>query len=125
MRLRVVLVFLLAAAALFQLAVPAAGFVWLPPLDGYQVQVWIAAGLLGAGILLSLDVLAAGIARMFRGTGGDGHPGRPVRNLYPGRRPGSGRHPGPGGDSCPTRPPFWRGCFSCSTGRTIKSAACA
>ena len=67
MRLRVVLVFLLAAAALFQLAVPAAGFVWLPPLDGYQVQVWIAAGLLGAGILLSLDVLAAGIARMFRG----------------------------------------------------------
>lgn len=52
---------------LFQLAVPAAGFVWLPPLDGYQVQVWIAAGLLGAGILLSLDVLAAGIARMFRG----------------------------------------------------------
>ena len=67
MRLRVILVFLLAAAALFQLAVPAAGFVWLPPLDGYQVQVWIAAGLLGAGILLSLDVLAAGIARMFRG----------------------------------------------------------
>ena len=67
MRLRVVLVFLLAAAALFQLAVPAAGFVWLPPLDGYQVQVWIAAGLLGVGILLSLDVLAAGIARMFRG----------------------------------------------------------
>ena len=66
MRLRVVLVFLL-AAALFQLAVPAAGFVWLPPLDGYQVQVWIAAGLLGVGILLSLDVLAAGIARMFRG----------------------------------------------------------
>ena len=51
MRLRVILVFLLAAAALFQLAVPAAGFVWLPPLDGYQVQVWIAAGLLGAGIL--------------------------------------------------------------------------
>ena len=67
MRLRVILVFLLAAAALFQLAVPAAGFVWLPPLDGYQVQVWIAAGLMGAGILLSLDVLAAGIARMFRG----------------------------------------------------------
>ena len=67
MRLRVILVFLLAAAALFQLAVPAAGFVWLPPLDGYQVQVWIAAGLLGVGILLSLDVLAAGIARMFRG----------------------------------------------------------
>ena len=67
MRLRVILVFLLAAAALFQLAVPAAGFIWLPPLDVYQIQVWIAVGLLGAGFLLSLDVLAAGIVRMFRG----------------------------------------------------------
>ena len=37
MRLRVILVFLLAAAALFQLAVPAAGFVWLPPLDGLSL----------------------------------------------------------------------------------------
>ena len=67
MRLRVILVFLLAAAALVQLAVPAAGFVWLPPLDEYQIQVWIAVGLLGAGFLLSLDVLAAGIVRLFRG----------------------------------------------------------
>lgn len=67
MRLRVILVFLLAAAALVQLAVPAAGFVWLPPLDGYQIQVWIAAGLLGAGLLLSLDVLAAGVVRALRG----------------------------------------------------------
>ncbi len=67
MRLRAILVFLLAVAALVQLAVPAAGFVWLPPLDGYQIQVWIAAGLLGAGCLLSGDVLLTGLARAFRG----------------------------------------------------------
>ena len=67
MRLRVILVFLLAAAALVQLAVPAAGFVWLPPLDQYQVQVWIAIGLLGAGVLLSLDVLMTGVVRALRG----------------------------------------------------------
>ena len=67
MRLRTVLVFLLAAAALFQLAVPASGFYWLPPLDGYQIQVWISAGLLGLGTLLSLDVLWAGLRRALRG----------------------------------------------------------
>ena len=67
MRLRTVLVFLLAAAALFQLAVPAAGFYWLPPLDGYQLQVWISAGLLGLGTLLSLDVLWTGLRRSLRG----------------------------------------------------------
>lgn len=67
MRLRTVLVFLLAAAALFQLAVPAAGFYWLPPLDGYQIQIWISAGLLGLGTLLSLDVLWAGLRRALRG----------------------------------------------------------
>lgn len=67
MRLRAVLVFLLAAAALFQLAVPAAGLYWLPPLDGYQLQVWISAGLLGLGTLLSLDVLWAGLRRALRG----------------------------------------------------------
>ena len=67
MRLRAVLVFLLAAAALVQLIVPAINYVWLPPLDGYQTQVWISAGLVGAGMLLSLDVLAAGVARALRG----------------------------------------------------------
>ena len=55
------------AAALFQLAVPASGFYWLPPLDGYQIQVWISAGLLGLGTLLSLDVLWAGLRRALRG----------------------------------------------------------
>ncbi len=70
LRLRAVLVFLLAVAALVQLLVPAAGFVWLPPLDQYGVQVWIAAGLLGAGCLLSADVLAGGIVRALRGRAG-------------------------------------------------------
>ena len=67
LRIRALLMFLLAAAALVQLIVPAIGFVWLPPLDGVLVQSWIALGLLGAGTLLALDVLGTGIGRAFRG----------------------------------------------------------
>ena len=67
MRLRAVLVFLLAVLALVQLLMPALGFVWLSPLDSYQVQVWISAGLLGVGAVLSLDVLTAGVGRAVRG----------------------------------------------------------
>ena len=67
MRLRVLLVCLLGVLALVQVGVPAAGFVWLPPLDSYQLQIWIAAGLVGLGTLLSLDALAAGVVRLFRG----------------------------------------------------------
>ena len=67
LRIRAVLVFLLAAVALVQLVVPALGFVWLPPLDEDSLQVWISAGLLGAGILLSLDVLVLGVFRALRG----------------------------------------------------------
>ena len=65
-RVRSLLVFLLAAAALVQLIVPAVGYVWLGPLDSAQVQLWAAVGLLGAGGLLSLDVLGAGLGRIFR-----------------------------------------------------------
>ena len=46
---------------------PALNYVWLPPLDDYQLQVWIACGLLGAGFLLSADVLFTGLARAFHG----------------------------------------------------------
>ena len=46
--MRVVLLALLCIPALAQLLVPALGLVWLPPLDEYVIQVWIAAGLLGA-----------------------------------------------------------------------------
>ena len=67
LRLRSILLFLLTAAAIFQLAVPALRYVWLPPLDDYQLQVWIACGLLGAGFLLSVDVLITGLARAFHG----------------------------------------------------------
>ena len=67
LRLRSLAIFLLAAVAIFQLLVPALNFVWLPPLDNYQIQVWIACGLLGAGFLLSADVLFTGLARAFHG----------------------------------------------------------
>lgn len=67
LRLRSLCIFILAVAAVFQLAVPALNYVWLPPLDDYQIQVWISCGLLGAGFLLSADVLFVGLARAFRG----------------------------------------------------------
>ena len=54
-------------AALAQLIVPAAGLVWLPPLDSAAVQCWGAAGLMALGTLLGLDVLSAGLGRAFRG----------------------------------------------------------
>ena len=66
-RIRVVLVALLCIPALAQLLVPALGLVWLPPLDEYVIQVWIAAGLLGAGMLLSADLLLEGLLRALRG----------------------------------------------------------
>ena len=67
MRLRGVLVFFLVIIALVQVAVPAVGLVWLPPVDTPAIQSAIAAGLLGAGMLLGLDVLLAGLGRAFRG----------------------------------------------------------
>ena len=67
LRLRALLVVVLAAAALFQLLVPALGFVWLSPLDDPMVQHWTAAGLMALGTLLAGDVLAAGLARALRG----------------------------------------------------------
>ena len=66
LRLRSMALFLLAAAAIVQLAVPALHYVWLPPLDRYQIQVWIACGLLGMGLLLAADVLFVGLVRAFR-----------------------------------------------------------
>lgn len=67
LRLRSLLIFLLAVVSIIQLVVPALNYVWLPPLDDYQIQVWIACGLLGAGFLLSVDVLITGLARAFHG----------------------------------------------------------
>lgn len=67
LRLRSLGIFLLAVAAIVQLVVPALHYVWLPPLDNYQLQVWIACGLLGIGLLLSADVLFVGLVRAFHG----------------------------------------------------------
>lgn len=67
LRLRGLLVFLLLILSVVQLAIPAAGFYWLPPLDDFSVQAWGAFGMLCLGFLLSADVLIAGLGRMFRG----------------------------------------------------------
>ena len=67
LRVRSLLVFLLAAAALVPCLLPSLP-VSLPPelAVGYPLLLWISAGLLGAGMLLSLDVLAAGLWRGVR-----------------------------------------------------------
>lgn len=66
MRVRVLLIFFLTLLSLCQTVTPMVGLAWLPPLDQPQAQYGICAVLLGAGILLSADVLLAGIGRAFR-----------------------------------------------------------
>lgn len=67
MRMRVLLLFFLSAAALLQLLVPAVGLVWLPPLDSGLIQHWSTVGLLALGTLLAMDVLTDGIKQAFQG----------------------------------------------------------
>ena len=67
MRLRIVLLFFLTALAVSPLIVPLLGLTWRAPLNDYQVQAFISAGLLGAGILLSGDVLLEVLKRAFKG----------------------------------------------------------
>ena len=67
MWVRSLLLLLLTLAALAQVLVPALGFVWLSPLDDPALQEWIAVGLLGAGMLLGLDVILVGLIRSFQG----------------------------------------------------------
>lgn len=67
MRLRVILLFLLSAAALVQLLVPALGLVWLPPLDQLLIQRAASAGLMGLGVLLAADGILGGLSRAFHG----------------------------------------------------------
>ncbi|MCI8423843.1 MAG: hypothetical protein HFF50_10030 [Lawsonibacter sp.] len=64
LRVRALLVLLLAAAALAQVLAPALGLVWPEGLAEYPH--WIAVALLGAGTLLSGDVLLAGLGRALR-----------------------------------------------------------
>lgn len=63
MRTRVLLIFLLAVLALVQTLAPAAGLIWPAPLDQPAAQCTLSSGLLGLGVLLSLDVLLTGLAR--------------------------------------------------------------
>lgn len=67
LRMRILLVFLLAFLALVQLLVPAAGMVWASPLSNVVLQTWIAVGLLGLGILLGMDGLLSGLGRAVHG----------------------------------------------------------
>lgn len=63
---RKLLVTLLTVLSLAQLLLPAFHSVWMPPLDGYQLQVCLSAGLLALGMLLGVDVLAKGLVRACR-----------------------------------------------------------
>ncbi|MEA4933663.1 MAG: hypothetical protein VB071_08850 [Lawsonibacter sp.] len=67
LRMRTLLVFLLAFLALIQTLVPTAGLVWVSPLNNMVLQAWIAVGLLGLGILLGMDVLLSGLGRAVHG----------------------------------------------------------
>ena len=66
MRVRVLLIFFLTLLSLCQAVTPAVGLVWPPPLDQPRVQYGICAALLGAGMLLSADLLLTGLGRAFR-----------------------------------------------------------
>ena len=63
MRTRVLLVLMLAAVSLLLTLAPMAGLTLAPPLDQMRSQCALSAGLLGLGVLLSADVLSAGLAR--------------------------------------------------------------
>lgn len=67
MRMRVVLLFFLTALALSPMIGPMFDLYWRAPLDQYQVQVFASAGLLGAGMVLSADVLFGALKRTLRG----------------------------------------------------------
>ena len=63
MRTRVLLVLLLAALSLLQTLALLAGLTFSAPLDQASVQCALSTGLLGLGVLFSVDVLSAGLAR--------------------------------------------------------------
>ncbi len=67
LRLRTLLVTLLTALALALLLVPALNLAWNPPLDDYQLQVLVSAGLLAVGMLLGVDVLGQALVRTVKG----------------------------------------------------------
>jgi len=70
MRLRGVFLLLLSLLAAVQLIVPAAGYVFVPPIGDPMVQSWFAAGAMGLGMLLGIDVLLSGLVNLFKGRPG-------------------------------------------------------
>jgi len=70
MRLRSVFLLLLSVLAAVQLIVPAAGYVFVPPIGDQIVQSWFAAGAMGLGLLLGIDVILAGLVNLFKGKPG-------------------------------------------------------
>ena len=66
MRVRALLVLLLAGVCLLQTLFPMTGADWPAPLDQPQNQLWLSVGLLGAGCLLAFDLLFVGLVRVFR-----------------------------------------------------------
>ena len=66
MRIRVLLLLVLAAVSLLQSLAPMLGLVWPPPLDQPALQCWVSSGLLAAGVLLAADALFTGLLRAFR-----------------------------------------------------------
>ncbi len=66
MRTRALLLLLLTLLALIQVLAPMAGAAFPDPLNQPHAQYAVSAGLLGLGMLLSLDVLLTGIARACR-----------------------------------------------------------
>lgn len=67
MRVRIILLFLLAVVSVVQISVPSLGLIWPQPLDSILIQHWFSVGILGAGMLLSADVLLRGIINLFHG----------------------------------------------------------
>ena len=63
LRVRALLVLVLAALALFQTLLSMAGAVWAYPLDQPSAQCWLSAALMGLGVLLAADTLLTGIFR--------------------------------------------------------------
>ena len=65
-RLRLMSMLALTLMAAVQLVVPAAGYVFRYPLGEPMVQSWMAAALMGLGILLGVDAWAGGFVSLFR-----------------------------------------------------------
>ena len=70
MRMRLIFLSLLCALSAVQLIVPAAGYMFRPPLGDQIVQSWLAAGLMAAGLLLGFDAFLSGFVSLFKGRPG-------------------------------------------------------